>query len=224
VEDSTAIGELARPPEEARERPRRSRIGAQNEARILEAAEQVFADYGFHGATTAMIAGRAGIPKPNLHYYFNTKEDLYVTVLENILGLWLGAADVLNGELPPDRAIEAYIREKMAYSRTRPLASKVFANEIINGAPQLMPVLRGPLRATVERKSQVIRRWIAAGLIDPIEPEHLFFTIWATTQTYADFGAQTAAVLGKPALDDADFEAAADFVCQVILKGIGARG
>ena len=71
-------------------------IREENENAILEAAEQVFAEYGFSGATTSRIADRAGIPKANLHYYFPTKEDLYRRVIDNIFNIWLDAANSLD--------------------------------------------------------------------------------------------------------------------------------
>lgn len=60
---------------------------------MLDAAEKIFAEYGFKGATTQMIADYAGIPKANLHYYFPTKEALYSQVVQNIFDIWLEAAD-----------------------------------------------------------------------------------------------------------------------------------
>jgi len=193
------------------------------EADILKTAEEVFARYGFHGATTAMIAEAAGLPKSNLHYYFNTKEILYLKVLENILELWLGAADELDTSMEPAAALEHYIRSKLDYSRDRPHASKVWANEIINGAPFIDRQLRARLRPWVASKSTVLRRWVQEGRIDPISPEHLLFLIWSATQHYADFERQIAIVLDKDKLTPADFSRAADQVVQIVLKGIGLR-
>lgn len=193
------------------------------EADILKTAEEIFARYGFHGATTAMIAEAAGLPKSNLHYYFNTKEILYLKVLENILELWLGAADELDTSMEPAAALEHYIRSKLDYSRDRPHASKVWANEIINGAPFIDAQLRARLRPWVASKAAVLRRWADEGRIDPISPEHLLFLIWSATQHYADFERQIAIVLDKDKLTPADFTLAADQVVQMVLKGIGLR-
>lgn len=193
------------------------------EADILKTAEEIFARYGFHGATTAMIAEAAGLPKSNLHYYFNTKEILYLKVLENILELWLGAADELDTSMEPAAALEHYIRSKLDYSRDRPHASKVWANEIINGVPFIETQLRARLRPWVASKAIVLRRWADEGRIDPISPEHLLFLIWSATQHYADFERQIAIVLDKDKLAPADFNQAADQVVQIVLKGIGLR-
>eukprot|EP01031_Cornospumella_fuschlensis_P000871 gene871-1096_t len=71
---------------------RRIEIRQQNETLILQAAEKVFAEAGFGGATMQLIADMAGLPKANLHYYFPTKEALYRRVVQDIFEIWLQAA------------------------------------------------------------------------------------------------------------------------------------
>jgi TetR/AcrR family transcriptional regulator len=200
-------------------RPRSKR--RENEARLLQAAEEVFATAGFSGARTAAIARRAGLPKANLHYYFGTKEALYRRVLENILEVWLGLGDAIRPEADPAQALAAYIAAKVEYSRLRPHASKVFANELLHGAPQLRGYLRRELRRWVDAKAAVIEGWVAAGRLAPIDARHLFFALWAMTQTYADFDVQVAAVLGRRRLGPHDYRAAAALVTRLILGGAG---
>lgn len=188
--------------------------------RILAAAERLFATAGYGGARMADIAAAAKLPKANLHYYFSTKELLYRAVLDNILGPWLAATDQIQPENDPSTALTNYIRRKMVYSRTRPYASKVFANEILHGAPQLRSFLGGEMRALVESKAAVIEGWIARGLMAPVEPRHLFFVLWAITQTYADFDVQMRAVLGRR-LSAADFEAGTKLIERLVVAGCG---
>jgi TetR/AcrR family transcriptional regulator len=194
-----------------------------NEARILKAAEEVFATSGFSGARTAAIAERAGVPKANLHYYFGTKEALYRRLLETILAVWLGMGDSIRPEADPAQAFAAYIAAKVEHSRRRPYASKVFANEMLHGAPQLRSYLRHALRRWVAAKARVIEGWVAAGRMAPIETRHLFFTIWAMTQTYADFDVQVAAVLGRQRLAARDYQAATALITRLVLRGAGLQ-
>ncbi len=191
------------------------------ERRILAAAESVFADKGYAGATTGEIARRANLPKPNLHYYFTTKEELYQRVLTDIIDDWLGSADQIVAGAEPEVALRAYIRGKIELARAKPLASRVFANEIIHGAPHLKTFLETKLRDWVETKTAVIRGWVAAGKIKPVDPYHLFFVIWAATQTYADFEVQICAVLQRDQLSGADYELAAAQLAGLVLDGIG---
>lgn len=201
-----------------------TRIQRENEARILRAAEELFALYGYRGAVLDHIAEKAGISKPNLLYYFGSKKELYQRVLENTVEMWVEPLDAFDDKHEPLEAFENYIRVKMEYSRTRPFASKVWANELISGAPHIGPYLEERLKPLIDERSRRIKKWIRQGKMDKIDPYHLFFTIWAATQTYADFNVQTAAVLGKPALSDKDFENATETILTLVLKGAGIRG
>jgi TetR/AcrR family transcriptional regulator len=209
------------PASAATEREAGSRIRRSNVMRILAGAERVFAERGFHGATMAELAAAAGLPKANLHYYFGTKEALYRAVLEDILALWLDATDWIVPDRHPAEALDKYLRAKMAHSQRRPFASKIFASELLLGAPHLAPYLALELRRRVEDKAKVIEHWIDQGLMDPVDPKHLFFNLWAMTQTYADFDVQIRAVLGQAALDDKDFSIATETIIRLVLKGCG---
>ena len=199
----------------------KGQIRQTREARILAAAERVFAGAGFGGATMAAIAQEAGLPKANLHYYFGSKQALYRSVLAQTLKDWLEPTHVITPEADPKTAIEAYIRAKMSLSAQRPHASRVFANELLHGAPVIKPLLATDLRQLVQDKASVIAQWIAAGRMAPVDPLHLFFTIWAATQTYADFEVQVCAVLGCSALVAQDQARATEHLVTLLLRGCG---
>lgn len=199
----------------------KGQIRQANEELILGAGERVFARAGFNGATLGQIADEAGLPKANLLYYFGSKQDLYRAVLARTLHDWLVPMDSLEPGAEPRAALESYIRAKMAMSVQRPDASRVFANEVLHGAPVLGELLRGELRTLVKRKAAVLDGWIASGRMAAVDTTHLFFTIWAATQTYADFDEQVRAVLGKQSLGARDQARAADHVVSLILRGCG---
>ena len=199
----------------------KGQIRQANEARILGAGEKVFARAGFNGATVAAIADEAGLPKANLHYYFGSKAELYQAVLARTLHDWLLPLEELVPEADPAQALEAYVRAKMAMSAQRPDASKVFANELLHGAPVLGGLMRGELRSAVAAKAAVIDGWIADGRMAPVDSTHLFFTLWAATQTYADFDLQVAAVLGRETLSARDHQRATEHVVSLMLRGCG---
>jgi TetR/AcrR family transcriptional regulator len=203
------------------QRAQRSATGEASIAQIIAAAEQVFAEKGFHGAKMAEIAKLAGLPKANLHYYFGTKERLYRALLHDILHAWLAAAGWIVPERGPAEALAGYIRAKIDLSRERPAASRIFARELLNGAPYIQEFLRDELRRYVNDLGRVIEGWTRAKLMDPISPPHLLFTLWSMTQTYADFGVQIAAVLGRERVDDAVFETGAQTITAVVVKGCG---
>jgi TetR/AcrR family transcriptional regulator len=196
-------------------------IRQSNEALILSAAEKVFARAGLKGATMAAIAEGSGLPKANLHYYFGSKEDLYRAVLARILNDWLQPAHGITDGAEPRAALEQYIRAKMDLSAQRPDGSKVFANELLHGAPVVHALLANELRDLVVGKAAVVQGWIDAGRMAPVDALHLFFTIWAATQTYADFDVQVCAVLGRKSLTAADHARATEHVVSLILRGCG---
>jgi len=175
---------------------RKTRIQARNEELILEAALEVFSVYGYRGTTVDQIAARARMSKPNLLYYFRRKQDIYVAVLEHTLADWLEPLRAIDAGGDPLEQISRYVAAKLRLSREKPEASRLFANEILHGAPMISKFLKGPLKDLVDAKAAVIRAWSEAGRLAPVDPYHLIFAIWATTQHYADFDVQVRAVLG----------------------------
>ena len=177
-------------------KPAKTRIQTQNNEIILEAALEVFSNYGFRGSTVDQIAQRAAMSKPNLLYYFRRKEDIYVAVLEKILADWLAPLESLDEAGEPLDEIARYIAAKMELSRSNPKASRLFANEILNGAPAIGGFLKGPLKSLVDEKAAILAKWMIEGRLRKMDPRHLIFAIWAVTQHYADFDPQIRAILG----------------------------
>lgn len=201
---------------------KRSATRLENERAILAAAEKVFAEAGYGGATMQLIADMAGLPKANLHYYFATKEDLYRRVVQDIFEIWLHAADSFDQAPDPASGIGAYIDAKMEISRRHPNGSKVWANEVMHGAPVIQDYLESTLREWTDGRIRAIQGWIDTGQMDPISPRHLLYMLWATTQHYADFGHQVETLNGGKPLSQADWQVAKANVKQIILRGIGA--
>ena len=201
---------------------RRTDIRRENERVILDAAEKVFAEAGFGGATMQLIADIAGLPKANLHYYFATKEDLYRRVVRQIFEIWLDAAASFDDAPGPVEGIGAYIDAKMDISRTHPHGSKVWASEVMHGAPVIQDYLETTLRDWTDGRISVIQRWIDAGKMRPVNPRHLLYMLWATTQHYADFGHQIQTLNDGAALSDRQWAEAKASVKDMVLRGIGA--
>lgn len=198
----------------------KTRIQLRNEERILDAAQEVFATFGYQGATIDEVADRAGISKPNLHYYFKRKRDLYLAVLRRTLDIWLVPLRELDRTGDPAVELGNYIAHKVQLSRRFPAASRVFANEIVQGAPFLKEYLQTNLRQVVERKAEVIQHWIDQGKLAPVDPYHLIFLIWAATQHYADFMPQIKAVMNVSRLNQGHFRKVEQSLSRIILHGV----
>lgn len=191
------------------EKPR-TRIQQKNRDAILDAALDVFSADGFRGATLDNIAATAGLSKPNLLYYFPSKDAIYRAVLSGLLDTWLDPLKPIDDASDPIEQILAYVRRKLEMSRDYPRESRLFANEIVQGAPHILDEIQGPLRALVDDKVALFKTWIADGRIADVDPYHLIFSIWSTTQHYADFSVQVRAILNSP--DDAHFADAEAFL------------
>ncbi|WP_300731109.1 TetR/AcrR family transcriptional regulator [Pseudomonas sp.] len=197
------------------------RIRQKNEETILKAAEREFARHGFKGTSMNTIAVNAGLPKANLHYYFTNKLGLYIAVLSNILELWDSTFNHLKAEDDPAQALTQYIRTKMEFSRQHPQASRVFAMEIISGGPCLTEYFTQDYRAWFQGRAAVFQAWIDAGKMDAVDPVHLIFLLWGSTQHYADFATQICRVSGRSRLTKEDMQTASDNLTRIILKGCG---
>ena len=193
----------------------KTRIQERNSRAILEAGLDVFSAQGFRGATLDQIAEAAGLSKPNLLYYFPSKDEMYLTLLETQLQTWLDPLRAMDPKGEPVTEVMAYVRRKLELSRDFPRESRLFANEILQGAPRLMPEIEGALKTLVEEKSAVLTRWMSEGRIARLPPMHLIFAIWALTQHYADFDVQVRAVLGP---DHDPFAEAGSFLEQMFRK------
>ena len=196
-------------------------IRRRNVEKILLAAEQVFAEKGYGGTSMGDIAEQAELPRSNLHYYFSTKDELYRAVLLGLLEVWKQDALCFETFDDPRVVLSSYIRAKMNHSRSRPHGSKVWANEIIHGAPMLDATLDDILYGWAKMKEAKIRQWVEAGRILPVEPSALLYMIWASTQHYADFSHQVTLLNEHQPLSELQFERAVQTVTSVILRGIG---
>lgn len=177
------------------EKQGKTRIQREKTTQILNAALEVFSQFGYRGSTLDQIAKAAGLSKPNLLYYFPSKEAIHVELLEGLLDTWLDPLRALDPDGDPKNEILSYVRRKLEISRDYPRESRLFANEILQGAPRIMGAIEGELKTLVDEKSDVLRGWSKSGKIADVDPYHLIFSIWSLTQHYADFDVQVRAIL-----------------------------
>lgn len=202
---------------------RRSRAVAAKRSAILAAALEYFSQFGIHGTSLDKVAERADVSKTNLLYYFPSKEELYIAVLKDLLDIWLAPLRALRADQHPLEAIRHYIRLKLEVSRDYPQASRLFCMEMLQGAPLLKAELAGDLRHLVEDKATIIEQWVREGKLAEVQPHHLIFMLWATTQHYADFATQVEAVTGQTLSDEIFFNQTVENVQKMVIEGIRVR-
>jgi len=202
---------------------RRSRAVAAKRSAILSAALEFFSQFGIHGTSLDKVAERADVSKTNLLYYFPSKEELYIAVLKDLLDVWLAPLRALRHDQHPLEAIRDYIRLKLEVSRDHPQASRLFCMEMLQGAPLLKAELAGDLRHLVEDKAAIIETWVLQGKLAAVQPDHLIFMLWATTQHYADFATQVEAITGQTLNDEHFFNQTVENVQRMVIEGIRVR-
>ena len=202
----TQISTTGRSPKNSRTK---TRIQKENETRILTAALDVLSENGFRGATLDRIASTANMSKPNLLYYFKSKEEIHVALLTGLLDVWLAPLREISPHGEPADEIGSYIRRKLESSRQFPRESRLFANEMLAGAPHIEDFLQNELKQLVDEKAAIFQEWIDEQRLAPCEPRHLLFAIWSTTQHYADFSVQVRHVLGLQPGDVSYYDEAA---------------
>lgn len=200
-----------------------TRIQREKQDIILEAALEVFSAHGFRGSTIDQIAEVAGMSKPNLLYYFPRKEEIHRRLMSELLTTWLAPLEEMRADGDPFVEIRSYIRRKLEMARDFPRQSRLFANEMLRGAPHIVDMLEVDLKTLVDEKAGVLLTWMDQGKLTRTDPYHLIFSIWATTQHYADFDVQVRAVLGKGRGGEGRFEDAARYLEQLFLHGLTPR-
>ncbi len=210
----TQISTTGRSPKNSRTK---TRIQKENETRILTAALDVFSENGFRGATLDRIASTANMSKPNLLYYFKSKEEIHVALLTGLLDVWLAPLREISPHGEPADEIGSYIRRKLESSRQFPRESRLFANEMLAGAPHIEDFLQNELKQLVDEKAAILQEWIDEQRLAPCEPRHLLFAIWSTTQHYADFSVQVRHVLGLQPGDVSYYDEAARMLETLVL-------
>ena len=188
---------------------------------ILAAAKRLFAQRGYGGVSLDHIAKAVGASKQNLLYYFPSKEALYRRVLHGVLDVWLSYMDTLSQRPDdPEQALRDYIAGKLRFSREHPDDSRVYANEVISGAPIFAAEIAQRVIPALQADVAIFNRWAERGLCRQVDGRHLMVLLWASTQVYADWSSQISLVLGKNELEDADFAAAEALIVEMVLRTV----
>lgn len=202
-------------------REKRSDSRERLEQEILEAAKRLFAQRGFGGVSLDHIARDVGTAKQNLLYYFASKEALYRRVLHGVLDVWLSyMAAITEHADNPELALRRYVAGKLRFSREHPYDSRVYANEVISGAPLFAQEIRDRVLPALQADIAVFNQWAEQGVCRKVDAAHLMVILWSSTQAYADFASQICLVLGKPEMELSDFEAGEQLLVDMVLRTV----
>lgn len=196
---------------------------SKKQEQIVLAALKVFSQYGLNGASMDEIALAAEMSKSNIFYYFSGKEELYEHVLQYVVTEWIAPLEGLTADRNPAEVLSEYIEAKLLLSKKLPEASRVYALEMIQGAPFMKAQMKGPMKKLVKEKVAVFDQWIAEGKMVAISSIHLLFSIWSLTQHYADFAPQIEALTGKTLSNKVFFAEVNTTLQHILLSGILPR-
>jgi TetR/AcrR family transcriptional regulator len=189
--------------------------------RIHAAALEQFSLRGLHGTSTQDIAAAAGISKQQLHYYIESKEALYEQILRGTMQHWAHIGlNTDEDHADPAASLARLVQRKLAFTFEHPLVSRLFAGEILSGGHAIRGIWRAG-QASVDSAAEVIRGWVEAGKIAPVDPLHLMFHIWALTQHYADYEAQVRFFARCPEDEPLDRERIREEITALVLRGVG---
>lgn len=198
-----------------------SNVGFERKQAILKSAEKEFEKYSYGGARMQRIADKAGVPKANVHYYFHSKSELYNAVLEDVVDLWNQTFHTLDSDDDPREVLTDFVRKKVEFTRLYPEATRIFTSEVLHGAPHLSPELNEKMNTWTRERARVISKWVEQGKIRPVDPFHLIFMIWASTQHFAHSEFQIKSVYDKSRLNKEDFERQAESLVTMVLRICG---
>lgn len=198
-------------------------IRARNVLKILTAAVEIFSRKGLDGARIVEIAKASGLPKGNVYYYFSSKEEIYNAAIDRLIHSWDDAFRHISVEREPAEAIEAYVRAKLEHACENAAETRLFANEILQGAEHLSMDAREHMRKVTSEKAAVIDAWATAGKIVPVDARHLFILLWSATQFYVEFEALACDALDVSQLGEDDHAKAAKTITETILRGLLVR-
>ena len=187
---------------------------------IREAAIAEFSRHGFKGASTKAIAERAGLTKPQLHYYISSKEELYEELLYSVLNGWSGAFIFDSNSDDPKKVLSSYVRKKLDYALDNPGLSRIFTTEVLGGGRNLGKYWPVAVKST-QQKVDLINRWIAEGRMRKVDAKVLLMQIWGMTQHYADYGVQVHIMLGLAPDEPIDREPIVRELTSFVLLGCG---
>ncbi len=127
--------------------------GQRARAKILVAAEGLFATRGFHGTSMRDLAAASHLPLATVVYHFARKERLYGAVLGEI-------ADDLGQELDAiDRAAdpsEAFARTVVGWTANNPGRVKLVLRELLDNPARVARASQLPLAPFLERAARLV--------------------------------------------------------------------
>ncbi|HMN31696.1 MAG TPA: TetR/AcrR family transcriptional regulator [Caldilineaceae bacterium] len=184
---------------------------------ILDAATEVFAAKGFHGATIRQIAQTAGIADGTIYLYFKTKTDLLLGILDRINESEQRADDLAQpneGDFADFFAV--YLRHRMKRLDENFQALRAILPDILSQPELRSRYYSQVIEPTFVTAEPIFRTWIAQGILKPLDP-----TLALRAISGMVFGLLVMRMLGDPVIEE-QWEQFPEVLAPLLLQGIRA--
>jgi len=154
--------------------------GQQMRERILQAALECFGAFGFAGTSTRAVADRAGISHPLLIYHFQSKEQLWRSAMDDVIGRYRGELDKRMKAVDPADAragLQTFIENFVEFSARTPQLHRIMTQQSTQGSDRIEWLVGDGLRDSFEQICALIRRGQAAGIVRQGDPARLYYAV-----------------------------------------------
>lgn len=199
--------------------PAREALTEARRAQILEAAIQVFAEKGFHGATVRDVARTAGVADGTIYNYFKNKSDLLVAMVAQMaeLNQFSSQAAGLSGASTPEQLLYFILRNRFDLLERNRAQIQAILPSVVNDAELRDHFYNMLVRPTLAVFESIWRTQIDQGQVRPVNPQILVRAVGAMFLGLAILDiAGDAVVRGSR-------EALAEEVADLLLRGLLPR-
>ena len=214
-------------PVEGERAPRTRRASASKadtRARIIAAAREAFSTMGFEGASLRSVAKDAGVPHQLATYYFKTKEELWMAVMDELaIGFFTRLGDRIRGLEGVDAAtkLRLVVREFVKYSAENPQLHRLMTLEGRRESDRLVWLIGRHVSRHFAISTKLIREAQALGIVRPGDPGQLHYcTIGIATAAFS-LAPEYKLVTGHDPFTRLHVEQIADLVCDFLFARPG---
>jgi TetR/AcrR family transcriptional regulator len=211
-----------RKPVEAERAPRTRRASAsksETRARIIAAAREAFSTMGFEGASLRSVAKDAGAPHQLATYYFKTKEELWMAVMDELaIGFFTRLGDRIRGLEGVDAAtkLRLVVREFVKYSAENPQLHRLMTMEGRKESERLLWLIKRHVSRFFTISTKLIREAQALGAVRPGDPGQLHYCAIGIATAAFSLAPEYKLVTGNDPFIRSHVEQIADLVCDFL--------
>ena len=178
-------------------------------ARVLRAALECFGAFGFAGTSTRAVADRAGISHPLLLYHFQSKDQLWLSTMEDVIGRYRGELEARLTRVPPDDPVgglRAFIENFVEFSARTPQLNRIMTQQSTQGSQRIHWLIDAHLRQSFAQVCGLIARGQSAGAVRQGDPARLYYAVVGLAGTLFSVSTEFQALTGRDVFDAGELQ------------------